>query len=143
MKFLMSLLLTISASASAQISYSDTLKEHYSRIVNTPLKFAAGVPLEPPVLVPSPRAYGSASLMRTDGVKVPYESEEAHIAITSQFFPPLYVEVKFFRTVTLTWLTERLILIHRDIGHIAGIEEVLDVIDRRWISQQSLIFRDE
>jgi hypothetical protein len=51
--------------------------------------------------------------------------------------------VKFFRTVTLTWITERTVLIDRDIGHTAGIEEILDVIDRRWLSQQSVDYGGE
>jgi hypothetical protein len=84
--------------------------------------------------------YGSATQECTDAVKVPYDQEEAHITITSKYFPPVYVKVKFFRTVRLTWITDRAVLIDRDIGHIAGIEEILDVIDRRWLSQQSISY---
>jgi hypothetical protein len=54
--------------ASAQVSYSNTWKQYYSRI-----------------------------------------------AERASEFPP----VKFFRTVTLTWITDRTVLIDRDIGHIA------------------------
>jgi hypothetical protein len=137
------LLLAMPDLASAQVTYSDIWKEYYSRVVDKAPEFPPGVPVESTVTIPSPMGYGSATLISTDGTKVPYDQEEAHITITSKLFPPVHVRVKFFRTLTLTWITERTVLIDRDIGHIAGIEEILDVIDRRWLSQQSLSYGDE
>jgi hypothetical protein len=134
------LLVTIPELAPAQLSYSNMWKQYYSRIVEKAPEFPAGIPVEPTVTIPSPMGYGSAALVSTDAVKVPYDQEEAHIAIRSKYFPPVYLKVKFFRTVTLIWITERIVLIDRDIGHIAGIEEILDVIDRRWLSQQSVSY---
>ena len=133
-------LLAIPSLASGQVSYSNMWKLYYSRIVETATEFPRSVPVEPTVTIPSPMGYGSATVVSTDAVKVPYDQEQAHITITTKHFPPVYVNVKFFRTVTLTWITERTVLIDRDIGHIAGIEEILDVIDRRWLSQQSVSY---
>jgi hypothetical protein len=129
--------------APAQVDYSDDFKQYYSRITKDAPEFPPTVPVESTLTIPSPMGYGSAKVVCTDGVKVPYDQQEAHVTITSKYFPRVCVEVKFFRTVTLTWITERTVLIERDIGHIAGIEEILDVIDRRWLSQQSLSYGSE
>lgn len=144
MKWLVAALMLVAMPdlAPAQVSYSNIWKQYYSRIVEKAPEFPPSVPVEPPVTIPSPLGYASATLVSTDGVKVPYDQQEAHIAITSKSFPPVYVTAKFFRTVTLTWITERTVLIDRDIGHIAGIEEILDVIDRRWLSQQSITYEE-
>src|SRR5258708_3824352 len=97
-------------------------KPYYSRIVERATEFPRSVPVESTVTIPSPMGYGSVTLVCTDAVKVPYDQEEAHITITSKYFAPVHVNVKFFRTVNLTWITERTVLIGRDIGHTAGIE---------------------
>ena len=137
------LLLALPGLGSAQVYYSDDFKEYYSHITKDAPEFPSSVPVESTLTIPSPAGYGSATMICTDGVKVPYDQQEAHITITSKYFPRVFVEVKFFRTVKVTWITERTVLIERDIGHIAGIEEILDVIDRRWLSQQSLSYGSE
>jgi len=137
------LLAAIPGLASAQVSYSTMWKAYYSHIVEKATEFPPGVPVDSTVTVLSPMGYGSATVVCTDAVKVPYDQEEARITITSKYFRPVFVNVKFFRTVELTWITERTVLIHRDIGHTAGIEEILDVIDRRWLSQQSMSYGSE
>jgi hypothetical protein len=137
------LLAAVPGLASAQVSYSTLWKPYYSRIVEQATEFPPSFPVEPADTIPSPMGYGFAALVGTDAVKVPYEQEEARVTITSKYFRPVYVNVKFFRTVKLTWITERTVLIDRDIGHIAGIEEILDVIDRRWLSQQSISYGSE
>jgi hypothetical protein len=137
------LLVAMPDPASAQVFYSDMWKQYYSRIVEKAPEFPPSVPVESTATIPSPMGYGSATLINTDATKVPYDREEAHVAITSKQFPPVFVKVAFFRTVTLTWITERTVLIARDIGHTAGIEEILDVVDRRWLSQESISYGDQ
>ena len=137
------LLMALPGLAPAQVYYSDEWKQYYSRIVEKGAEFPPSVPVESTLTIPSPMKYGSAKVVSTDGVKVPYDQQEAHVTITSKLFPPVYVTVKFFRTMTLTWITERTVLIDRDIGHIAAIEEILDVVDRRWLSQQSISYGSE
>ncbi len=145
MKWLVAALLLVAlpGPAPAQVNYSDDFRQYYSRIVKDAPEFPPNVPVESTLTIPSPAGYGSATVVCTDAVKVPYDQEQAHIAITSKYFPRVCVEVKFFRTVKMTWITERTVLIERDIGHTAGIEEILDVIDRRWLSQQSLSYGSE
>jgi len=80
---------------------------------------------------------------QTDPVKVTYDQELAHIQITGESIRPLYLEVKNFRTVSLSWATDRILVIERDIGHEAGMEEVIDIVDRRWLSQKALLYTSE
>jgi hypothetical protein len=71
---------------------------------------------------------------------VTYDRETAYIEVTGKQLFPLYIEVKNFRTVSLSWATDRILVIRQDMGHIAAIEEVIDVVDRKWLSQQSVIY---
>lgn len=127
----------------AQVSYSSDLKQYYSRIVTHAPAFPPATPVEPALTVPSPMRSGTATLESTDATTVPYDHEEAHIRITRAGATPVYVAVSYFRTMTLSWVTERTLLIERDVGPTAGIEEILDVIDRRWLSQQSVSYPKE
>ncbi|MGE5176540.1 MAG: hypothetical protein ACM3JJ_09220 [Hyphomicrobiales bacterium] len=129
--------------APAQPDYSDIWKSYYSHVVEKAADFPPGTPVDSTVTIPSPMGYGSVAMVSTDGVKVPYDQAEAHISITSKYFRPVHVRVRFFRTLNVTWITERTVLIDRDIGHIAAIEEILDVVDRRWLSQQSVSYGNE
>lgn len=138
-KRLLAILLLVPALASGQPGYTQEWKQHYSRLVSGALTFDPKIPLEPPVVSVSPRQYAAASLTRTDGAKLAYDKQVAHITITSRHFPPIHVETRFFRTVRASWVTDRLLLIERDIGHVARIEEVLDVVDRKWLSQQGVV----
>jgi hypothetical protein len=71
---------------------------------------------------------------------VTYDRETAYIEVTGKRFVPLYIAVKNFRTISLSWATDRILVIQRDMGHVAAIEEVIDVVDRKWLSQQSVSY---
>jgi len=52
-----------------------------------------------------------------------------------------YFRVKGFRSITATWIGERLISINREVGHVAAIEEIYDVVDGKWLLLQSFHYR--
>lgn len=137
------LLVAMPRLVSAQVSYSDDLKQYYSRIVAQTPAFPFATPVQPALTIPSPMRAATATLISTDATSVPYDQEEAHIAVTGDSIAPVYVTVKCFRTVRLTWVTDRTVLITRDLGPRSRVEEILDVIDRRWLSQQSVSYGDE
>ena len=121
------------------IVYSDSFQDRYSEIVETRPQFEPGTPLESKIRnVRSPLEISIASVWRTDGAKVPYEDAEAHILIETKQGPHVYLRAKGFRSLNVSWIGERLLLIKRDIGHVAGIEEIFDLVDRKWILQQSV-----
>lgn len=128
----------------SSISYDDSFfKENYSRILRSRTTFPAGTPFLKPETSKSPSEYAQAVIYQTDPVKVPYDQEKAYIEISGDDVSPLYIEVKYFRSVWVSWATDRILVIHRDIGHVAGMEEVIDVVDRRWLSQKAVFYRAE
>ncbi len=122
------------------INYGQELKEYYSKILSSRPVFAPGAPLEPALKSTSPLGFATSVLTQTDPTKVTYDRETANIEVSGKSFVPLYIAVKNFRTIILTWATDRILIIQRDIGHLAAIEEVIDVVDRKWLSQQSVSY---
>lgn len=123
------------------IMYSTEFSERYSQVSAKPLQFAPDTPLEPKVVAASRRKYSRATLYRTDGAKIPYDKAEAHITIHSELGPTTCIQVRTFRMVGVTWLTERLLLIRRNIGRVAEIEEIYDIVEQKWLFQQTLFHR--
>jgi len=141
---LWTLLLAAPLVAWAGVTYDDAFfKEHYSRIVKAQPTFPNGTPLLPSVTSKSPENFATAVLTQTDPTKVSYDEETAYIEIRGEDIQPLYVEVKYFRAVSLSWATGRILVIRRDIGHVAGMEEVLDILGRRWLSQTAVLYGPE
>ena len=133
------------AAAGAQsvpvVSYSDAFSSRYAEIHLEPQQFPKATPLEPAVRVDSNLGASSALILRTDGARIPYENAVAHIAVETELGSNVYLTFKGFRSVTASWVGERLLFIKRDIGHVAGIEEVFDVVEGRWLLQQSAHYR--
>jgi hypothetical protein len=134
----------VSTSASAGVRYDETFfKDHYSRIASRQETFANGTPLLPVDTTRSPNRFATAIVTQTDPVKITYDQELARIQITGESIRPLYLEVRNFRSVSLSWATDRILVIERDIGHEAAMEEVIDIVDRRWLSQKALLYTAE
>jgi len=136
--------LLASTAASAGIVYDDVFfKDHYSRIVRERPVFANGTPLLSMEMSKSPNGFATATIAQTDPVKIPYNEETAHIEVTGDDIDPLYIEVKNFRGVSVSWATDRILIIKRDIGHVAAMEEVIDIVERRWLSRKALFYKPE
>ena len=129
------------ASSEPLLRYSDGEAKIYSAIAANAPSFPEGLPLLPPKTVVSPWESGRATVTETDSSKVPYDREEAHIQIDSQLAKPMVVVVRDFRVLKVRWVSDRLLFIWRDIGHVGAIEELLDVVDQRWLSQRTVEFR--
>ncbi|MDH3640610.1 MAG: hypothetical protein OES38_00825 [Gammaproteobacteria bacterium] len=127
--------------ATPPVTYSDLYAERYSEVTDAAIQFPATTPLEPAIVVSSRLGTSTAHILRTDGVKIPYESAEAHLSVTSELASTVYFSVKGFRSITATWIGERLLFIRRDVGHVAAIEEIYDVVDGKWLLQQSVHYR--
>ena len=123
------------------VSYSDSFSDRYSEASDSRLEFHPETPLEPLIEVQSALGASTAQVLRTDGVKVFYENALAHISVESKLCEDIYFKVKGFRTVTASWIGERYLFIRRDIGHVAAIEEIYDLVERKWLLQQSVHYR--
>jgi len=135
------LLAQLPVQAGPPLWYSDFFSDRYSQVVSGPLSFPKNTPLEARVDRFSPQKTGQAIVLRTDGTQIPYEDEVAHISVISEIADPSFIVTKDFRTITVQWVSERLLLIRRDIGHVAGIEELYDVIDKKFLIQKSIQYR--
>ena len=127
--------------AASQVSYSDGFSDWYSRIYQGAPQYD-DTPLEAPVEVASRLGQSTATIVRTDGSSVPYESAIAYIHIDTAFADEIVVvEVRRFRAVTVSWIGESILVISRDVGHVAGIEEIFSLAENRWLSQKSVHYR--
>ena len=120
--------------------YDNSFSERYCVVIQDQPVFAEDTPLESPVSVISPIGSSTARVVRTDGSKVPYDAAEAHITVESAFGQPIYFKSKGFRTVDVQWMGERFLFIRKGIGHIVAIEEIYDIVDRKWLVQQTVSY---
>ncbi len=128
--------------AASQVTYSDGFSDWYSQIHQGVPQFDDDTPLEAPTEVASRLGQSTATIVRTDGSSVPYESAIAYIHIDTAFTDEIVVvEVRRFRAVTVSWIGESILVISRDIGHVAGIEEIFSLAENRWLSQKSVHYR--
>jgi hypothetical protein len=133
---LMAFIANAAAETQVHVFYGHQWKEHYGKILTSRPAFDGSTPLEPTVIYSSHLEYATARLTRTDGARV--SPGVAYVEVTGTQIKPLYIELRKFRAIELIWATDRILIIKRNIGHIAAIEEVIDVVDRRWLSQQSV-----
>lgn len=133
---------SFASDAASQVTYSDGFSEWYSQIHQGASQFDDDTPLEAPVEVASRLGQSTATIVRTDGSSVPYESAIAYIHIDTAYTDEVVVvEVRRFRAVTVSWIGESILVISRDIGHVAGIEEIFSLAENRWLSQKSVHYR--
>lgn len=142
--YLIYALLTLSALPEQPLppaSYGDGFSERYSVISVESLEFAPDVPLEAEVIVHSPSAQGTVTVLRTDGALVPYEDNIAHLTIENKFGDTLFMRSEGFRTISVAWIGERYVYINKGIGHVVSIEEIYDLVDRKWLVQHTVNHR--
>lgn len=120
--------------------YDESFSDRYC--VETPEEsvFPESTPLEPEVVVISPSGSATVRVVRTDGTMIPYDEAEAHITVTSAFGDAIYFTSKGFRTVNVQWIGERFLFISKGIGHVVAIEEIYDIVDKKWLVQQTVSY---
>lgn len=120
------------------VNYSDRFKSKYPLLSSShDLK---SVPTEGIREFRDERGMMTASLLRTDGSKVPYDKAKANISVFGQGVNPIRISIADFRTVTIQWLGSNIVYIYVDVGHIAATESLLNVRERRWIYQKSISY---
>lgn len=120
--------------------YDTSFSERYSVVTLEKPTLPIDTPLEPDVVVTSPIGASTARVVRTDGTKIPYEDAQALVLVASGFGDPIYFKSKGFRTLTVRWVGERFLFISKGIGRIVVIEEIYDLVDRKWLVQQTVSY---
>ena len=116
--------------------YTDSFSSHYGRILRDEYVFPENLKKAEIQEITSPRGRYRARVQTTDASVVPYDKAKAGIVFERYDGQRRYVLVEDFRTVELRWINDRLVLLSCDIGHVAGVGQVLDVEAGKWIYQQ-------
>ena len=121
--------------------YGDAFADHYSSIQSEAPSIPKDLPLEQEVVIYSPSREGIARFVRTDGAKVPYEENIGIVRIEHKFGPTIFLVSKGFRTINITWIGERFVFLDKNLGHVANVEEIYDLVNGKWLVQQSVRYR--
>jgi len=143
MHFLTLIVLTsvLAAEPGPPTIYDTSFSDRYCEVMNEETTFPEHTPLEEAVAVSSPNGHSNARVLRTDGTKIPYDDAEARITIQNAFGETIYLRSRGFRTIDLRWIGERYLHISKGIGHIVRIEEIYDLVERRWLIQETVTYR--
>ncbi len=136
-----SFLLPLSISAETAV-YSDSLKNHYP--VEGKAFDLGSYSLEIPVVAWDDSRKRSATVVRTRGDAYPYERQKGFVTIEGEGLEESRVlSVSHFRTIDVSWVTEKLILIRIGVGRVAAVEAIYDVIASEWIYRESVQYIEE
>lgn len=135
------LFFTAGALAATDTAFSDSLSDHY------PIRGSAwildGLELEEPVVVWDSAKQRRATIRRTRGDLYPYENQRCVIEIDGDGFDePRFISARGFRTVSLSWITGKLILVELGVGRVAAVEAVYDAEADDWLYRKSVHFSD-
>ena len=122
--------LVVSADLS-RVIFSNDFKEWYPEIIDPSKDALTGLPLETPVVVASPQHAWTATVTRTYGTKVPYDHSLGRIEVASDGQPTTVIRVHGFRTITVTWINDRLLHVSLGLGRIAGVDAIYDMQGQR------------
>ena len=123
------------------VSYGDGFSDRYSIIKLDKPNMPDGLPIEDPVVIFSPLKLGSATVERTSGTEVPYDRSVGIVTVEHKFGDPIYFVSTGFRTITVTWIGERFVRLDKGIGHIVSVEEIYDLVERKWLVRHTITYR--
>lgn len=141
--WIVSVAFLLSSPMSAEtIVYSDSLKKHYP--VEGKAFDLGSYERETPQVVWNASQTRSATVIRTRGDAYPYERQKGLIAIEGDGLDNTRVlSVSHFRTIDVSWVTEKLILIRIGVGRVAVVEAIYDVIASEWIYRESVQYIED
>lgn len=126
------------AQAETAVIYSDEFSDYYPEIVSSHPGMSAQFKWENLVVVDSPLKTHRASFMRTDGASVPQEKSVGTIVIRPPTGKMQFLFFKRFRSVSFSWINERLLHIESNIGHAGSVDAIYDALDEKWIFRKSV-----
>jgi hypothetical protein len=120
-------------------TYSDTFKEQYLSQTD---KTTIEGPLEAKVVLANSAGW-RVEVLRTDGTKMPYESQTALVQIFDRKGERRGgLIVRGFRTIEAEWASEQWVFINVGIGRIASVIALHDAYDNKLIFQSSVHYDD-
>jgi len=120
-----------------RVVYSDALKEYYP--IEGETYDLGSYALEVPVVAWDERRSRSATVVRTRGDAYPYERQKGVITIEGEGIEePVELSVSRFRTINVSWISEKLIQIKIGVSRTAVVEAIYDILNREWVYLESL-----
>lgn len=118
--------------------YHDRFKESYPELGKAhDLK---GLVLEDPLVVMDSQRIVKATVVRTDGAKVPFGKSLGNVSIEGVDLEPRQIAFQGFRSLKAEWVGSNLLYFYADIGHVAGVECLLDVRAGKWLYIRSISY---
>ncbi|MEX2381859.1 MAG: hypothetical protein WD490_05720 [Opitutales bacterium] len=120
-----------------EVMYSDVFHKHYP--VQGREFDLTHDDLETPNVVWDDLRQRKITVLRTRGDKYPYEEQKCVIIIEgSGLETPRILSATHFRTVEVSWITGKLILLRIGIGHVAAVEAIYDTEKESWVYRESI-----
>lgn len=126
-------LFTVAFAASMEVRYASVRPEHQAHVSKEPCSLPKDLRTKEKYALASAYENWSATVLETDPVVVPYDQARACITLHGRDGATRSVTIGTFRTLRLQWLNERLLYVFTDVGHIAGVGQLLDVDDMKWV----------
>jgi len=125
------------------VHYGNQLSDFYPEISPAAVAIPPGIPLEDDVTVLSEFQNRKATLVRSDGTKIPYDKAIGSITIESRNRPTQYIRLRRFRSIEVKWINDRLLYINCDVGHTASVDAIFDAQTGKWIYRQSMSYGND
>ncbi len=120
-----------------EVTYSDVFHKHYP--VRGQEFDLAGYTLQAPVIVWDDSRQRKVTVLRTKGDAYPYEEQKCVITVEGTGLgTPQVLSAAHFRTVDVSWITGKLILLKLGIGHVAAVEAIYDTEKDSWLYRESV-----
>jgi hypothetical protein len=115
------------------VSYGAVLPEHQAKASTASCALSKTLTTLKSYVVASPNGGWSATVEQTDPVVVPYGEAQACVNLRSGAGMTRSVTVRDFRTLEVTWISDRLLYLFTDVGHVAGVGQLLDADALEWL----------
>jgi hypothetical protein len=129
-------------SAQPQIRYDAVGPSHLAKLSSGYCSLETSLKLLPTKMNTSPTGRWTAMIEQTDPVVVPYDRAQACLKLSNATRVIRGVAISDFRSLRLTWVNDRLLYIFTDVGHAAGVGQLLDVDDGKWIYAKTEYYPD-
>lgn len=128
------------AKAPQAVTYSQSFEDRYWRRTSCDDVLPDDAPTEPLRVSESPKKLRRAELLRTNGGIVPYDKSQARLTVYGFGDARQCFAAKGFRTVSVRWFGESILLLEQNLGHIVSTEAVYDLASGAWLMRRTISY---
>jgi hypothetical protein len=128
------------AAGQTPVTYEPVRASHEAKISDQPCAVPRALQTQQPYVVLTELRNWSATVVETNSTVVPYDQARACIRLQGPGSVVRHIAIGDFRTLRLHWVSERLLYVFTDVGHIAGVGQLFDVVDATRIYARTEIY---